>query len=48
MNTDVLVEFMKMRKLTVKLIWKYGMEYVTNFQSSYFDDLCEWSRKVLN
>jgi len=48
MNTDLLVEFMKMRKLPVKLIWKYGMEYVTNFPSSHFDDLCEWSRKVLN
>ena len=48
MKTDLLVEFMKMKMLPIKLISKYGMEYITNFPSSHFNDLCEWTKNVSN
>ena len=48
MKTDLLVEFMNIRMLPIKLICKHGTEYITNFPNSYFDDLCEWTKKILN
>lgn len=47
-KTDLLIEYMKMKMLPVELISKYGKEYVTNFPSSRFDELCDWAKKILH
>lgn len=46
-KTDLLERFMKQKFITIDYINKFGIEFITNFPHSQFDDLCEWTRKIL-
>ena len=49
LKTDLLVKFMEKEcgKNEVKYCRKFGLDFVTNFPSSKFDDLCNWAHNVL-
>ena len=49
LKTDLLVKFMEEEcgRIEIKYCNKFGLDFVTNFPSSRFDDLCDWTRNIL-
>ena len=46
-KTDILVQFMKMSKLSIEYCNKFGIDFIANFPSSQYPNLCEWTRNLL-
>ena len=46
-KTDILIQFMEMRKLSIEYCSKFGVDFITNFPSSKYPNLCEWTRNLL-
>lgn len=46
-KTDLLVQFMEMNKLSIEYCSKFGIDFITNFPSSQYANLCEWTRHLL-
>ena len=40
--------FVELKKLPFKLICERVVQYVINFLSFYFDDLCKWNREMMH
>jgi len=49
LKTDLLIKFMKKEcgRNEIKYCRKFGLDFVMNFPSSKFDDLCNWAHDVL-
>ncbi|XP_065903393.1 uncharacterized protein [Dysidea avara] len=47
LKTELLARFMKEKCITASCCNKYGIEFVLNFPSTEFDNLCEWTRNLL-
>jgi len=49
LKADLLIKFMKKEcgKNETKYCRKFGLDFVTNFPSLKFDDLCNWAHDVL-
>lgn len=45
--TDLLQEFMKIKNLHVDLQNEYGVNFVVNFPTSHFEELCIWARNII-
>ena len=46
-KTDLLEQFMKQRCITIEYLHKFGIDFIMNFPSSQFDELCDWTRNIL-
>ena len=43
-KTDLLEQFMKQKFITIECLNKFGIDFIMNFPSSQFNELCEWTR----
>ena len=43
-KTDLLEQFMTLKFITIEHFQKFGIDFIMNFPSSHFDELCEWTR----
>jgi len=47
LKTEVLVKFMEKECGEIKYCRKVGLDFITNFASSKFDDLCDWTYNIV-
>ena len=46
-KTNLLEQFMKQKFITIEYCHKFGIDFIVNFPSSQFGELCEWARDIL-
>ena len=46
-KTDFLVQFMEKKSIPIEYCNKFNIDFIVNFPSSLFDELCDWVRNHL-
>ena len=46
-KTNLLEQFMKQKHLAIEYCHKFGIDFILNFPSSQFNEMCEWVRNIL-
>ena len=47
-KTNLLEQYMKQKCINIEYCHKFGIDFILNFPSSQFGELCEWVRNTLN